>query len=180
MMYEPAYQSKLRHLHESQSKCDEGKSQRTISHTPIRHNIKTTHFTLSPTHRGRDTRLLGVSCGVWHWDTGSESRVLWIGGLGRHGLGSGEFQDRINPLGSLSRFLGSFLSSLCEVAGHVVLLEGPLLLGSAREVAHIVYIGVCVGGGCQVVSGWINVNHVTCISIRLICVYLPLHHLYRR
>lgn len=41
------------------------------------------------------------------------------------------------------------------------LYHASLLLGSAQEVAHVVYIGVWVGGACQVVSGWINVNHVT-------------------
>lgn len=84
-MYEPVYQSMLRHLHELQSKCDEGKSQRNISHTPtlspiwLRHiEAETQDFWGCPVVSGIETLAVNLeSCGLEE--------------LGRHGLGSGEF-----------------------------------------------------------------------------------------
>lgn len=106
------------------------------------------------THRARDTRLLELSCGVWHLATGSESfrycKLVppWIKHHGSNiflhipqilvWLNSWEFVDQISAFGSVT-FLELFLTSFYGVAGHIDLLWGvlPLLLpGGCLHILH--------------------------------------------
>ena len=87
------------------------------------------------THRGRDSRLLGVARAVWQWDIGSGSFGSCGLGDGASGgsdlfphipemwLGSGEFGGLGQRLELLVMFPGSFLSSFCCVVESFIILR---------------------------------------------------------